>query len=119
MTATQVPESGKDSNSIQKREVTDNTERVKRSDKGSPQTAPPVGQKDNLGVPQKVNRFDGGTVLMSTSLDEVLQDSENLEDIVESNANSIQQTVDQKDTIETARLNQKLDITPKADPIDF
>ena len=56
---------------------------------------------------------------MSTSLDEVLQDSENLEDIVESNANSIQQTVDQKDTIETARLNQKLDITPKADPIDF
>ena len=94
MTATQVVESGKDSNNIQKREVTgevtDNTERVKRSDKGSPQTAPPVGQKDNLEVPQKVNRSDGGTVLMSTSLDEVLQDSENLEDIVESNANSIQ-----------------------------
>jgi len=40
MTATQVVESGKDSNNIQKREVTgevtDNTERVKRSDKGSP-----------------------------------------------------------------------------------
>ena len=47
----------------------------------------------------------------------MLQDSENLEDAVESNAVSVQQYLDQKEQVDTARLTTQQEIA-KADPQD-
>lgn len=109
--AKQVDEAGNDSRLERKQAEHQAQKPLEKDDQAAPGDGKDSQEK-------KVNRFDGGNALLCASLDEVLQDSENLEDAIESNAMSIQQYLDQKDHVETARLTSQQEVA-KADPSDF